>query len=233
MPKITVSGIPVKVTFKKIRNIHLSVHPPFGEVTVSAPEETDLQKIHAYLATKLTWIKKQQKKIASQKRENTHLYITKESHYFLGKRYLLKVTEKDISKNQAKVVQHLNKLELVVPKESDVNLKKSLLQQWYRCELSRMISEMIQNYSEKMEIPVPQFSIRQMKTKWGSCNDDKRTLLFNTELAKKPLETIEYIVVHELVHLKVRNHNKDFIALLNRYLPNWELRKQALNELPI
>lgn len=233
MQKISVSGIPVKVTFKKIKNIHLSVHPPLGEVTLSAPEETELQKIQTYVATKLTWIRKQQKKIASQKRENTHQYITKESHYFLGKRYLLKVSEKDISRNQSKVILHQNKLEMIVPYQSDKEFKKSILQQWYRNELKVIIAETVSHYSKIMETDSVPFSIRQMKTKWGSCNDEKRTLLFNTELAKKPLDTIEYIVVHEMVHLKVRNHNKDFIALMNRYLPNWELRKQELNELPV
>lgn len=234
MPKkIIIGEIPISVTFKPIKNVHLSVHPPLGEVTVSAPEDMDLEKIKAYCATKFSWIRRQQKKISGQKRENSHLYITKESHYFLGKRYLLKVTEKEIAKNQAKVVEHHNKLELLVPLESEADFKKNLLQNWYRAELRTVIGEMVHHYSSIMEISVPQFSIRQMKTKWGSCNDEKKTLLFNTELAKKPIDTIEYIVVHELVHLKVRNHNKDFIALMNRYLPNWELRKKQLNNLPV
>ena len=231
--QLKVQEIEVTVRLKKIKNVHLSVHPPVGTVTVSAPEDMEPEKIRTYLATKLTWIRKQQKKIGEQPRENEHLLITRERHYFLGKRYLLNVEETAATKEKSKVKKHQDRLDLIVPQNSGYDFRNEVLQKWYRTELRKIIEKMLKKHAPKMDLSVPRFSVRAMKTKWGSCNDKAGTLLFNTELAKKPQDCIEYIVVHELVHLLVRNHNTDFIILMDKFLPNWRLRKKELNELPV
>lgn len=219
----------ITVTFKPIKNLHLSVHPPYGRVTISSPEFYDLEKIKIYTATKWAWIKKEQKKFAEQAREQERNYITQESHCFLGKRYLLKVVRGD--KNL--VVKKSNKLELQVVDVDDVDLKRKTLYQFYRRELKKRLDDFIKQYSRIIELPIPAYGVRTMKTKWGSCAVNSNRLWFNIELAKKPLDCIEYIAVHEMVHLLENTHNKNFILLMNKYLPNWRIQKKALNDLPL
>lgn len=227
---LTFNDIEVVLTFKDIKNLHLRVHPPFGKVTLSAPKGMDIEYLKVFVSTKLGWIRREKKKIISQEREIDYLYITNESHYFFGKRYLLQVTESD---KKSKVVLHHSKIEIIVPDKNDKAFIKKKLYQWYRQQLRAFLLETIEHYKAKMNVSPESFGIRKVKTKWGSCNTISKTLWFNIELAKKPKECIEYIVVHELVHLKERNHNKNFIILMNRYHPHWQLRKKQLNELPI
>jgi len=219
----------IEVTFKAIKNLHLSVHPPDGRVTISSPDFYDLEKVKIYAASKWGWIKREQEKIISQARETPRQYITQESHYLFGKRYLLEV----IQAPKNRVVKKANKLQLLVKAADDVSLKNKTLYQFYRKELRKRLDVVVKQYSTIMDVEVPQYGIRAMKTKWGSCANDKNYLWFNIELAKKPLECIEYIVVHELIHLLERNHNKNFVMLMNRYLPNWRVQKKVLNELPL
>ncbi len=226
---LKIGTLDVEVKFKPIKNLHLSVHPPYGKITVSSPEFFDLEKIKVYLTTKLGWIKREQKKIAEQEREGEKLMITRESHYFLGKRYLLKVTEG----TRAIVKIHHQVIELISPAHYSKEEKKKQLNNWYRKELNTVLSKLLMHHLTIMNLSIDNYSIRKMKTKWGSCNDKNNTLNFNIELIKKPIECIEYIVVHELVHLIERNHNKNFIILMDRYLPNWRTQKKILNELPL
>lgn len=224
------NDIEVELSFKDIKNVHLRVHPPFGRVTLSAPKDMDVEHLRVFVSTKLGWIRKEKKKFLSQKREPKYLYITNESHYFFGKRYLLKITPSD---KKTEVILHHNKIEVVIPDANNKELIQKKLYQWYRKQLMDFLSERIEYYKVKMNVSAKSFGIRKVKTKWGSCNDTSKTLWFNIELAKKPKECIEYIVVHELVHFKERSHNKNFILLMNKYYPNWQLRKKQLNELPI
>lgn len=227
--EIVLNDIKVEVTFKAIKNVHLSVHPPFGNVTLSSPEDISVDKIRTYLITKIPWIRKQQKKILSQERENPHDFITRESHFFLGKRYLLKITEA----KRASVQIHHSTIELFSPANYSTEQKSKQLKNWYKRELETVLGKLLMKYLVKMNLTLDTFTIRKMKTKWGSCNAEKSLIHFNIELVKKPIECIEYIVVHELIHLLVRNHNQDFIILMDQYLPNWRNLKQQLNELPI
>lgn len=224
------NDIEVELFYKNIKNVHLRVHPPLGRVTLSAPEMMNKEHLRVYVSTKLGWIRKEKRKIISQKREPEYLYLTNESHYFFGKRYLLKVTESD---KPSKVILHHSKIEIVVPDMSDKEFIKKKLYQWYRKQLRIYLSEKVSYYENIMNVSPESFGIRKVKTKWGSCNDISKTIWFNIELVKKPKECIDYIVVHELVHLKERSHNKNFILLMNKYYPNWQLRKKQLNELPI
>ena len=226
---LQISSLQVEVKFKPIKNLHLSVHPPDGRVTVSSPEFFDLEKIKVYLTTKLGWIKREQKKIADQVREGEKLMVTRESHYFLGKRYLLKVTEA----KRASVKVHHQVIELFSPSHYTSEQKQKQLNNWYRQELNTVLGKLLTYHLRIMNLTVDTYSVRKMKTKWGSCNDKNSTLNFNIELIKKPIECIEYIVVHELVHLIERNHNKNFIILMDRYLPSWRTQKKILNELPL
>ncbi len=224
------NDIEVELTLKDIKYVHLRVHPPVGRVTLSAPKNMDIEHLRVYVSTKLAWIRREKKKITSQKREPEYLYISNESHYFFGKRYLLIITE---SNEKSRVILHHSKIEIVVPDKNDKVLIKNKLYRWYRKQLREFLQKMIDLYKVKMNVFPENFGIRKVKTKWGSCNNSAKTLWFNIDLAKKPKDCIEYVVVHELVHLKERRHNKDFILLMNKYLPNWQVRKKRLNELPI
>jgi predicted metal-dependent hydrolase len=229
MELITIGNIAIEVSFKDIKNVHLSVHPPFGKVTVSAPEHISLEKIRIYVASKLGWIKKEQAKISGQKREPEKEYITRESHFFLGKRYLLQITDSGATK----VLIHHSTIELFTPASHSLVDKKRALYNWYRRELRKLLDKLVDQYANQLNVSRPKFGIRVMKTKWGSCAASTQNLWFNIELMKKPISCIEYIVVHELVHLIERHHNKNFVLLMNRYLPNWQVQKRLLNELPV
>ncbi|HEY0667622.1 MAG TPA: SprT family zinc-dependent metalloprotease [Sphingobacteriaceae bacterium] len=226
---IRIGDVDITVTFKAIKNLHLSVHPPYGRVTIASPEFYDLEKIKIYAATKWAWIKSEQRKFASQAREKERKFITQESHYFLGKRYLLKV----LSAKKNGVYKKANKLELQVIDTEDVELKRRVLYRFYKKELQKRVDDFIKQYAKIIGLTIPQYGIRVMKTKWGSCALNTNRLWFNIELAKKPLDCIEYIVVHELVHLLEKNHNKNFILLMDKYLANWRVQKKMLNELPL
>ncbi|WP_312421061.1 SprT family zinc-dependent metalloprotease [Epilithonimonas sp.] len=226
---IHLGSVDIEVTFKAIKNLHLSVHPPYGKVTIASPDFYDLEKVKIYAATKLGWIKREQDKLRSQEREEPKLMITQESHQFLGKRYLLKVIEA----NRPKLILKHNAIELYAIPNATLEQKQNTLYSWYKRELEAKIGKLIFDYATLMDVLDVNFGIRKMKTKWGSCSIEKRMLWFNIELAKKPIDCIEYIVVHELVHLLERNHNKNFIILMDKFLPNWRVQKKILNELPL
>jgi predicted metal-dependent hydrolase len=224
-----IGSVEIVVTFKAIKNLHLSVHPPAGRVTIASPDFYDLEKVKIYAATKLGWIKREQAKIRSQEREGPKLMITRESHQFLGKRYLLKVIET----NRPKLVLRHNTIELYTLPNATFVQKENTLYNWYKRELETIIGNLVVVYARQMNLKEINFGIRRVKTKWGSCSIKKRMLWFNIELAKKPISCIEYIVVHELVHLLERNHNRNFITLMDNFLPNWRVQKKILNELAL
>lgn len=176
------NDIEIELTFKSIKNIHLSVHPPFGRVRLSAPADIDREQLRVYLTTKLSWIRKEQKKIRSQEREPLHMFISGESHYLFGKRYLLKITE---SSSRPKVILHHSKIELIVPHNSTLKYKEEKLYQWYRKQLRKVLHDIIDKQKIIMNVYPQKFGIWKVKTKWGSCNDSTESLWFNIELAKK------------------------------------------------
>lgn len=227
--RLKIGSVEIEITFKAIKNLHLSVHPPDGHVTIASPDFYDLEKVKVYAATKLAWIKKEQRKFAEQKRESARDYISQESHYFFGERYLLNVVEGNRNSVQIKG----KKLILCVTDVHSYELKQKVLYRFYRKELRIKLAEMIESYSLKMDLQIPAFKIRKMKTQWGSCSTDNKRLSFNIELAKKPLECLEYIVVHEMVHLIERNHNKRFVQLMDQYMTHWRVQKKILNELAL
>jgi predicted metal-dependent hydrolase len=230
MPTIDLGKFTADVKLKDIKNIHLSVYPPTGRVRIAAPSRLDLETIRMFAISKLSWIKKQQTKLRNQEREAPREFKTRESHYYLGKRYLLQVLE---TENKPSVSIKHNKLLLQVKPNTDLQNKQVLLQEWYREQLKNLVPKYISKWEEKMQVKVSEFGIKKMKTKWGTCNREAKRIWINLELAKKPLECLEYIVVHEMVHLLERNHNDRFISYMNKFLPQWRHYKEELNRLPV
>ena len=223
---IELGNICINVIHKDIKNVHLSVHPPQGRVTISAPLRMDLETIRLFSISKLGWIRKQQAKLKNQKRETPREYVTRESHYYLGQRYLLKVVEQNTA---PKVVLKHGTIELYIREGTSITQRKEILQGWYRQQLRALIPQYIAKLEKKMNIKVAEICIRIMKTKWGTCNPEAKRIWFNTELAKKPIESIEYILIHEMVHLLERKHNETFIAYMDKFLPKWKHLREELN----
>jgi len=223
---IELGDICLDVIHKDIKNVHLSVHPPNGRVTISAPTQMDLETIRLFSISKLGWIRKQQAKFENQKREAPREYVTRESHYYLGQRYLLKVVEHNAA---PKVVLKHNSIELYVRKGATMAQRDDIVQGWYRQQLRELIPQYVAKFEKKMNIKVFDIRIRSMKTKWGTCNHEAKRIWLNTELAKKPIESIEYVLVHEMVHLIERNHNEMFIAYMDEFLPKWKHLREELN----
>jgi hypothetical protein len=228
--KIELGEIDVDVVRKEIKNIHLSVYPPMGRVRISAPFRMNLDTIRVYAISRLGWIKKQQQKMRDQERESPREYLDRESHYVWGKRYLLKVIEKDA----APVVdlKH-NKMILQIRPETSDDRKQVIIEEWYREKLKEAVPSLLAKWEPLMGVKVERFFVQRMKTKWGSCTPDAKSIRLNTDLAKKPPECLEYIVVHEMLHLLEPTHNCRFITLMDQYMPKWGFYKDELNRLPV
>lgn len=227
---IKLNELDVEVVQKDIKNVHLSVYPPSGRVKVSAPHAMPLDTLRVYVISKLAWIKKQQAKLRGQKREAPREYVERESHFYNGKRYLLKVIESD---NPAKVELRPQAIELHIRPGTSKLKRHLLLSEWYRQQLKIVIPKIIKKYEKLMGVEVREFGVKKMRTKWGTCNPEAKRIWLNLELAKKPAECLEYIVVHEMAHLLERTHNDRFVALMNDYMPKWRFYKDGLNRLPV
>jgi predicted metal-dependent hydrolase len=228
--QINLGDLAVDVTFKDIKNIHLSVHPPAGRISVAAPVRMNLDTIRVFTITKLGWIKRQQRKLRSQARETPREYLGRESHFVWGKRFLLDVRETE--REQSVEAKH-SRLVLKVRPDATAEKKEAVLADWYREQLKAAVPDLIAKWSPIIGVEVKKFYVQKMKTKWGSCNPRARSIRLNTDLAKKPKECFEYVVVHEMVHLVEPTHNARFIAIMDTIMPTWRTRRDLLNELPI
>ncbi|MCI0692878.1 M48 family metallopeptidase [candidate division KSB1 bacterium] len=228
--QIEIGEITADVMLKDIKNIHLSVYPPTGRVRISAPSRMNLETIRVFAISKLGWIKQQQKKLREQERETPREYLDRESHYVWGKRYLLLISEKD----QAPSVElkHSQMLLRVRP-GTEEKKKQAIVEEWYREQLKQAVPPLLVTWEPLMGVNVERFFVQRMKTKWGSCNHNARSIRLNTELAKKPCECLEYIVVHEMVHLLEPTHNDRFVALMDQFIPKWRFYRDRLNQLPV
>lgn len=228
--QIKLGDIAVDVVQKDIKNIHLSVYPPAGKVRISAPLRMDIDTIRVFAITKLGWIKSQQKKLLEQARETPREYLDRESHYVWGKRYLLKVIEKDAA---PEVELKYNKIILRVrPATTDIRMQ-DILDGWYREQLKAVVLHLIVKWEPLMGVKVQKFFVQKMKTKWGSCSPASSSIRLNTDLAKKPPECLEYIVVHEMTHLLEPTHNSRFVSLMDQFMPKWRFYKDEMNKLPV
>jgi predicted metal-dependent hydrolase len=230
MTTLTLGSITVDVVKKDIKNVHLSVYPPAGDVRISAPLRMNLETIRVFAVSKLGWIKEQRKKIVGQERETPRSYAERESHYVWGKRYLLKVVERDCA---AEVSLQHNKMVLQVRPTWSQERKQEFLDAWYRGQIRAAVPKVIKQWESVLDVKVERVFIRRMRTKWGSCSRTSASIRLNTDLAKKPLECLEYIVVHEMAHLIEPTHNARFVALMDRVMPNWIQYRQLLNQLPV
>ncbi len=228
--QLKLGDIAVDVTFKDIKNIHLSVYPPVGRVRISAPRHLSLDTIRVFAISKLGWIKQQQKKLREQDRETPRGYLDRESHYIWGRRYLLTVEEGEAT--PAVTLKH-SRLLLSVRPGTDEAKRQEILEGWYRDQLRQAVPPLIARWEPRLGVKVERFFIQRMKTKWGSCTPQAGSIRLNSELAKKPRDCLEYIVLHEMVHLLEPTHNARFVALMDQYMPRWQFRRDVLNRLPV
>jgi predicted metal-dependent hydrolase len=225
-----VAGIEVELVQKDIKNLHLAVYPPDGRVRLAAPLEVNPKTLELYVTSKIPWIRKQQRQFASIDRQSPRQYVSRESHYYLGRRYLLRVHESNHSYRFPKVAcKTKTYIDLFVTKEHSTDQRAALLKEWYRDRLKDILLELVPKWEAILDVKANQVKVKAMKTKWGSCNTQNGNILFNIELAKKPLECIEYVVVHELLHLIERKHSELFMAYLDKHVPNWVGIKAKLN----
>jgi len=230
MMQVMLGEMPVDVVLKDIKNVHLSVYPPTGKVRISAPSRMSLDTIRVFAISKLAWIKQQQKKICEQERETPRDYLERESHYVWGTRYLLTLTESD---QTPRVEIRHRRIQLRVRPGTDATKRQDIVDAWYREQLKQAVPELIAKWEPLLDVKVARFFVQRMKTKWGSCNPVARSIRLNTDLAKKPRECLEYLVIHEMIHLLEPTHNARFVALMDRFLPRWQQCRAALNRLPV
>lgn len=228
---ITVSGISVQIERKDIKNLHLGVYPPNGRVRVAAPLVVSEDAIRLAVIGKLAWIRRQKTRFSEQPRQSVREMVNGESHYFLGRRYRLRVHEQ--TGRQYVAIRGLSNLDLFVNPGRTAQQREAVLARWYRQQLNTLIPPLLEQWQTKLGVQVNAWGVKRMKTKWGSCNPATGRVWFNLELAKKPVQCLEYIVVHELIHLLVRHHNDQFMALMNNQLPKWHQQRDMLNELPL
>jgi predicted metal-dependent hydrolase len=226
-----VRGIKVEVVRKDIKNLHLGVYPPLGRVRVAVPLVINDEAVRLAVIDKLGWIKRQKTKFAQQSRQSEREMVNGESHYFLGRRYRLRVHEQD---GAARVALHgVASMDLFVRPGSSAEKRATVLMDWHRTSLRSVITDLLALWQPRLGVQATHWGIKKMKTKWGSCNVSARRIWLNLELAKKPVQCLEYIVVHELVHLLERNHTERFTALMDRHLPDWRTRREVLNSSPL
>jgi predicted metal-dependent hydrolase len=227
---IQIGDVAVALMRKDVIHVHLSVHPPSGRVTLVAPRETRPEVARAYALSKLEWIRDQQAKLRDQARETRRQFVERESHYLWGRRYLLSVREE-----QAKPAIRLGhrNITLTVRPGSGRAKREAVVHEWHKSLLHDAVSELIQRLEPKLGVDVAEYFLQRMKTKWGGCNPRARSIRLNTELVKKPRDLLEYVVVHEMLHLVEPTHSGRFIALMNQHYPAWREARAELNELPL
>jgi predicted metal-dependent hydrolase len=227
---LTVRGIAVDVVYKDIKNLHIGVYPPLGRVRVAAPTRLDDDQVRLAIIHRLVWIKRQREQLLSAERQTEREMVTGESHYVWGARRRLTVVERP---GRAHVEVDGNRLILYVSEQSTTDQRRAALDRWHREQLKQAIPELISKWEARLDVTVPKWSVRRMRTKWGTCNRETRHLLVNTELVKKHPDCLEYIVVHEMAHYFERGHGERFKNLLDSCLPDWRSRRDQLNRTPL
>lgn len=219
-----IDDIDIEVEFKPIKNTHLSVYPPDGRVHVSAPNYLSEEDVRSYVVSKWDWVLKQRREIAETPRQTEREYVSGENHFLFGSRYRLKVVE--ITSGQSSIKPQGDIMLMQVRHQAN---RHTLIQEYYRSQLKEYIAELLEKWSNKLDLRDYTWQVKLMRTQWGSCTKKSRILLFNLELARVPKECIEYVVVHELTHLTVENHGKVFEAMMTARLPRWRSLRSQLN----
>jgi predicted metal-dependent hydrolase len=229
--QVVVSGIPIQIVRKPIKNLHLGVYPPNGRVRVAAPLRINDNAVRLAVVARLKWIKRQQGRFELQVRQSRRQMVTGESHYVFGKRYRLRVIADEAKRGV--VVKNRSRLELHVPPNSDRVRRQKILRKWYRDLLKEAVPPLLAKWQAILGTELSDWRIRRMKTKWGACNAKARRICVNLELAKKPVQCLEYVIAHELTHFLERNHNDRFVAILDRHVPHWRAHRSILNSAPL
>lgn len=227
---LTVRGINIDVVYKNIKNLHIGVYPPVGRVRVAAPERLDEEQIRLAIIQRLPWIRRQRQQLQEASRQSPREMVNGESHYVWGRRHRLKIIERP---GRAHVEVDGDRLLMYVPDHTRTDARVRLLQNWHRKQLRLAVPPLIERWEPVVGREVPRWSIRRMKTKWGSCNRETGHIWFNLELAKKHPLCLEYIVVHEMAHLLERNHGERFAELMDGFMPDWRSRRDQLNSAPL
>jgi predicted metal-dependent hydrolase len=227
---LTVRGINIDVVYKDIKNLHIGVYPPMGRVRVAAPARLDEEQIRLAVIQRLPWIKRQRQRLQDAARQSPREMVTGESHYVWGARHRLKVIERP---GRAHVEVDDDRLLMYVPEGTDTDARVKLLQDWQRKQLRLAVAPVIAKWEPIIDRKVPRWSIRRMKTKWGSCNRQTGHIWFNLELAKKHPRYLEYVVVHEMTHLLERKHGERYTKLMDTFMPDWRARRDQLNAAPL
>ena len=225
--RIEIRGIPVEVVRKDIKHLHLGVYPPEGRVRVAAPLRLDDDAVRMAVIARFAWFRRKQAEFEGQERQSRREFVTGESHYFEGRRYRLDVVE---SSGPTGISLRGNAwLEMRVRRETGRDAREAMLYRWYRARLRERIPKMVAKWEPRIGVAVAEWRIRRMKTRWGTCNREAGRIWLNSELAKKPVSCLEYVVVHEMVHLIERGHNERFRGILDRVMPGWGGRVEELN----
>lgn len=227
---IELGDVTVELTRRDVKNVHLAVHPPDGRVTLVAPEATRLDVARAYAVTKLPWIRNQQAKLRGQAREAPRLYVTRESHWLWGRRYLLVVRERE---TKPMVTLDHRRITLQVRPGSSADVRQAVMRAWQRQMMHDAVPPIIAHWERRLGVRVSRYFLQRMKTRWGGCNHAAGTIRLNTELVKKPKDLLEYVIVHEMAHLREATHGPRFVALLENHYPGWREARAELNELPL
>ena len=230
MDLLQLGDIEIEVTRKDVKNVHLTVHPPEGRVTLVAPTNSRLEVLRAYAITRLGWIRKQQAEFRAQAREVPRRHVTRESHMLWGRRYLL-----DVQYADAKPCVRLdhNRITLIVRPGADETKRADVMHEWHKAQLHAVLPELIGAWESRLGVKVHGYYLQRMKTRWGSCNHARGHIRLNTELVKKPRHLLEYVVVHEMIHLIEPTHGERFIWLLDTHYPRWREARDELNALPL
>jgi predicted metal-dependent hydrolase len=231
MHQITVNGLVVDVVRKKIKNLHLAVYPPRGRVRIAVPLKVDDEAVRLAVISKLGWIKRQQADFERQERQSAREVVSGESHYFQGNRYRLNVITHDGPQHVH--LRNKTTMDLFVRTGSDASQRERVLLAWYRKQIKDTLPAIIAKWEPLMGVSVADWGVKQMKTKWGTCNPLAGRIWLNLELAKKPAQCLEYVVVHEMVHLLERHHNERFSTLMDQFLPHWRIIRAELNRAPL
>jgi predicted metal-dependent hydrolase len=227
---IHIGEIAIALTRKDVTHVHLSVHPPSGRVTLVAPKGTRLEVARAYAVSKLGWIRDQQARLRGQAREIRRQFIERESHYLWGRRYLLSVREEKAK--PAIRLGHRN-ITLTVRPGSSRAKREAVVHEWHKSLLHEAVPRLIRKWKPKLGVEVADYFLQRMKTRWGGCNHRAGHIRLNTELVKKPADLLEYVAVHEMLHLIEPRHSERFVTLLSRHYPAWREARAELNELPL
>jgi predicted metal-dependent hydrolase len=227
---LQLGDISIQLIRKAVKHVHLSVHPPEGRVSLVAPTSTRVEAARAYAISKLAWIRTQRARFSEQARESPRRFITRESHFLWGRRYLLSVEHRGAKPGVR--LDH-RRVTLIVHHGSTQAVRAKVMHEWHKSLLHEVVPRLIAKWESRLGLQVAGYFLQRMKTKWGGCNHKARHIRLNTELVKKPKALLEYVIVHEMIHLIEPRHSERFMSLLARHYPTWREARLELNELPL